>query len=66
MSLNSNGGMARISPPRDGFDEETGLRIITLEEIEDHDSPDDAWMCIYDKVYDVTKFFDEVRKNDAL
>ena len=35
---------------------ETGLELITLEEVAQHDSREDGWMVIYDKVYNVTKF----------
>lgn len=31
-------------------------QTFTLEQIKHHDSPDDLWMVIYNKVYDVTSF----------
>lgn len=34
-------------------------RIITLAEVSRHDSPQDCWVVIYDRVYDITTFFDE-------
>lgn len=34
--------------------------IITLAEVNLHDSYDDCWVVIYDRVYDITTFFDEV------
>jgi len=38
------------------LDEETGLKIIGLEEVANHDFREDGWMVVYDKVYDVTSF----------
>eukprot|EP00095_Tigriopus_kingsejongensis_P009351 maker-scaffold488_size158317-snap-gene-0.23 protein:Tk09351 transcript:maker-scaffold488_size158317-snap-gene-0.23-mRNA-1 annotation:"cytochrome b5-like" len=40
-------------------DEETNLPIIYLCEVREHDSMDDGWMILYDKVYDVTNFINE-------
>jgi len=40
------------------IDNDTGLTIISLAEVADHCSFDDAWMVIYDKVYDVTEYLD--------
>lgn len=37
-----------------------GERVITLEEVSWHDTPSDCWIVIYDRVYDVTDFLDEV------
>ncbi|KAH9639883.1 hypothetical protein HF086_015734 [Spodoptera exigua] len=34
-------------------------RTITLAEVRLHDSPQDCWVVIYDRVYDITNFFDE-------
>lgn len=34
--------------------------VITLAEVSHHDSYDDCWVVIYDRVYDITSFFDEV------
>lgn len=34
--------------------------IITLKEVAEHDSYDDCWIILYDRVYDVTKFLYEV------
>ena len=36
------------------------LRIISIEEVGDHYMSDDAWMVIYDKVYDFTHFLEMV------
>lgn len=35
-------------------------RVITLAEVLQHDSYQDCWVVIYDRVYDITDFFDEV------
>lgn len=35
--------------------------IITMEQVSRHDDPNDCWIIVYDKVYDVTTFLDEVR-----
>lgn len=34
--------------------------IISLKEVADHDSYDDCWIVLYDRVYDVTNFLHEV------
>jgi cytochrome b involved in lipid metabolism len=35
-------------------------RIITLAEVSLHDTPRDCWVVIYDRVYDITTFLEEV------
>lgn len=35
-------------------------RQITMEEVSWHDNAGDCWIIIYDKVYDITDFLDEV------
>lgn len=35
--------------------------VITLAEVAQHDSPRDCWVVIYDRVYDISTFLDEVR-----
>lgn len=35
-------------------------RVITLDEVALHDTPSDCWIIIYDRVYDITDFTDEV------
>lgn len=37
-------------------------RFITMEEVSWHDESDDCWIIIFDKVYDITEFLDEVSK----
>lgn len=34
--------------------------IITLKEVATHDTYDDCWIILYDRVYDVTQFLNEV------
>ena len=36
------------------------LPIYSMAEVEEHRDPSDAWMVIYDRVYDVTSFLEEV------
>ena len=40
----------------DFLDEDTGLPIISLAEVNEHCTSDDAWTVIYDKVYDITEY----------
>ena len=42
------------------MDEETGLPVISLREVAHHDQHDDGWMAIYDRVYQVTDFLNQV------
>lgn len=35
-------------------------RILTLAEVSQHDTPRDCWVVIYDRVYDISTFLDEV------
>lgn len=39
------------------------LKQISLEEVSHHDSWDDCWVIIYDRVYDITQFLYQVRRN---
>merc|ERR1712173_433666 len=41
-----------------GKDEETGLDFINLEEVSYHNLQDDAWIFIYDKVYELTEYME--------
>ncbi|CAH4014400.1 cytochrome b5-like [Pieris brassicae] len=34
-------------------------RVITLVEVSAHDTPQDCWVVIYDRVYDISTFLDE-------
>lgn len=38
-------------------------RTITLDEVSWHDTPSDCWVIIYDRVYDISDFLDEVNIN---
>ncbi|KAJ0182004.1 hypothetical protein K1T71_002726 [Dendrolimus kikuchii] len=33
--------------------------VVTLAEVSMHDTPDDCWVVIYDRVYDISSFLDE-------
>ena len=35
-------------------------KIYRLEEVQQHKNADSLWLIIHDRVYDVTKFLDEV------
>lgn len=35
------------------------LRIISMDEVGEHYTPDDGWMILYDKVYNFTNFLDQ-------
>eukprot|EP00090_Calanus_glacialis_P009320 TRINITY_DN17712_c0_g1_i1.p1 TRINITY_DN17712_c0_g1~~TRINITY_DN17712_c0_g1_i1.p1 ORF type:complete len:165 (-),score=59.03 TRINITY_DN17712_c0_g1_i1:84-578(-) len=39
-------------------DPETGLEVISLDEVSYHCTMEDGWMVIYDKVYDVTEYLE--------
>jgi len=40
----------------DCWDPATGLELISLAELGRHSTPEDGWMALYDRVYDVTAF----------
>ena len=44
----------------------TSSKVYTMEEISKHTAPDSCWFVIHDKVYDVSKFLDEVRRGREL
>merc|ERR1712048_105632 len=44
-----------------GRDEETGLDFINLEEVSYHNVMEDAWMVVYDKVYEMTEYLESNR-----
>lgn len=46
--------------PNDCADAGPEERVITLDEVSWHDTLDDCWIVIYDRVYDITDFQDEV------
>ncbi|XP_045606868.1 cytochrome b5 [Procambarus clarkii] len=37
-------------------DEESGLDVFSLSQVANHDTCNDCWIILYDKVYDVTRF----------
>merc|ERR1712012_398668 len=41
-----------------GIDPESGLEVISLEEVSYHCTIEDGWMVIFDKVYDVTEYLE--------
>ena len=46
----------------DNLEQFLELREIQLSEVRKHCTLSDAWMVVYDKVYDVTQFLMEVKK----
>ncbi|XP_068236135.1 cytochrome b5-like [Palaemon carinicauda] len=52
-SSNSNVASERVK------DEQSGLNVYTLDEVSQHDSYNDCWIILYDKVFDVTQFMME-------
>jgi len=44
-----------------GRDEETGLDLISLEEVGCHNVREDAWLVVYDKVYEMTEYLESSR-----
>lgn len=40
---------------------ESGVKYYTLEEIRVHNMCTDTWLIIHDKIYDITRFLEEVR-----
>ncbi|XP_076063675.1 cytochrome b5-like [Oratosquilla oratoria] len=52
------------SPVREGCrdrvkDSDSGLDVYSLQEVASHDSFDNCWVILYDKVYDITRFMME-------
>lgn len=37
-------------------------KIYSLQDVQKHDSNKSLWLVIHNRVYDITKFLDEVRK----
>ena len=44
-----------------GRDEETGLDLISLEEVGFHNVREDAWLVVFDKVYEMTEYLESSR-----
>merc|ERR1711976_631560 len=47
--------LSDFAPSRD---EETGLDLITLDEVSFHNTVDDAWIVVYDKVFEMTEYLE--------
>lgn len=39
----------------------SGVKYFTLEEVQAHNLSRDTWIIIHDKVYDITRFLEEVK-----
>lgn len=53
----------KSSPTKDSemvLHQEKCRRIYTLSEVADHDSYNDCWLVLYDRVYNVTEFLNQV------
>ncbi|CAH2067158.1 unnamed protein product, partial [Iphiclides podalirius] len=55
LESKQNQWQARIEPGTP----EAKDRILTLAEVSQHDTPQDCWVVIYDRVYDISTFLDE-------
>lgn len=44
----------------DSADNEPEVNYFSMEEVKTHDKSKSTWLVIHDKVYDVTKFLEEV------
>lgn len=53
------------SPPGYASENDNKLNLISLSEVALHDQIDDCWIVIYDRVYDITSFFDQVSKFES-
>lgn len=53
LFLNGSIGLWKMAEPK---------RIISLVEVKEHSTAKSLWLAIHNKVYDVTKFMDEVFK----
>nr|CAH7759882.1 unnamed protein product [Callosobruchus chinensis] len=49
-----------VSPKKEEVEGGLKLRILTLDEVSWHDDECDCWVVIYDRVYNVTHFLEEV------
>lgn len=52
------GGSSSLSC--DGMADQKGVQYYTLDEIQKHNTSKSTWIIIHNKVYDVTKFLEEV------
>ena len=44
---------------------EVELKVYSLDEVREHDVEEDAWMVVFDYVYDLTEFLNQVKKIKA-
>lgn len=49
-----------VITPNEEVCQDNSVIVITLEEVSWHDSPQDCWIILYDNVYDITNFLDQV------
>lgn len=57
----STGAIDTTNVEENGGPVEGGVKYFTLEEIKVHNMSNDTWLVIHDKVYDITRFLEEVR-----
>ena len=50
----------------DKMAEQKPKKIVTLAELKEHSNAKSCWLAIHDKVYDVTKFLEEVSEENVL
>lgn len=60
-NLINNGKEPATNVEENGETVEDGVKYYTLEEIRVHNMISDTWLIIHDKVYDITRFLEEVR-----
>ncbi|KAJ9468581.1 Fumarate reductase [Diplonema papillatum] len=59
QAISSGDEAAERSSERDSGDVASGPRKISLAEVAEHNTPDDCWVVVHGKVYDLTDFVDE-------
>ena len=59
-SMDSSAGTSGSDEMVSGSGDVDDLTIYSMAEVRKHRDVSDGWMVIYDKVYDVTDFLDEV------
>lgn len=61
VSNASTGAVDSTNVEENGRPVESDVKYFTLEEIKEHNMSNDTWIVIHDKVYDITRFLEEVR-----
>lgn len=61
VSNASTGAVDTANVEENGGPVEGGVKYFTLDEIKGHNMSNDTWLVIHDKVYDITRFLEEVR-----